>query len=61
MTQKTANLAKPISLPVCSVSLKVGNLSMDDLDSAEDLYDKEEADRFLKLSQALGQAASPHA
>jgi hypothetical protein len=57
MAQKTANLAKPISLPTCSVALKVSNLSMDDLDAAEALYDKEEAERFFKLTQA----ASPHA
>lgn len=61
IAQKTPNLATPISLPTCSVALKVGDLSMDDLDAAEALYDKEEADRFFKLSQALAQSASPHA
>jgi hypothetical protein len=63
--QKTANLATPISLPTCSVPLKLGNLSMEDLDTAEDLYDKEEAERFFKLSEALtpftSPSASPHA
>jgi hypothetical protein len=57
IAQKTANLAKPISLPTCSVALRVGDFTMDDLDAAEDLYDKEEAQRFFKLTQS----ASPHA
>ena len=61
ISQDTANLAKPISLPTCSVPLKLDNLSMEDLDAAEDLYDKEEAERFFKLSQSLAQDASPHA
>jgi hypothetical protein len=65
MAQKTASLAKPISLPTCSVALKVGGLSMEVLDAAEDAYDKEEADRFLKQSQipaqVSAQAVSPHA
>lgn len=61
IAQKTANLAKPISLPTCSVALKVCDLSMDDLDAAEALYDKEEAVRLFKLSQPLAQSASPHA
>jgi hypothetical protein len=38
---------------------------MEDLDTAEDLYDKEEAERFFKLSEALtpftSPSASPHA
>jgi hypothetical protein len=37
--------------------LRVGDFTMDDLDAAEDLYDKEEAQRFFKLTQS----ASPHA
>lgn len=61
IAQKTANLAIPISLPTCSVALKVSGLSMDDLDAAEALYDKEEAERFFKLSHPLAQSASPHA
>jgi hypothetical protein len=61
IAQKTANLTTPISLPTCSVPLKLDNLTMEDLDAAEDLYDKEEADRFLKLSQALTPSAAAHA
>ena len=57
IAQKTAKLATPISLPTCSVALKVSDLSMEDLDAAEALYDKEEAERIFKLAQA----ASPHA
>lgn len=65
IAQKTANLAKPISLPTCSVALKTSDLSMDDLEAAEDLFDKQEAERFLKLSKAVtpftSPSASPHA
>ena len=40
---------KRISLPTCKEVLKASRLSMDEFDAAEDLYDKEEAERFLKL------------
>lgn len=60
IAQKTANLAKPISLPTCSVALKVSNLSMEDLDAADALHDTEEAARFLKLSKPAT-TKHPHA
>lgn len=60
IAQKTAYLAKPISLPICSVALKVSDLSVAAIDAAEDLLDKKEATRFLKLS-GPAQQKPPHA
>jgi hypothetical protein len=60
IAQKTANLAKPISLPTCPVALKVKDLSMADFDAAEDLFDKNEAARFLNLSKPA-RLKPPHA
>lgn len=65
LAQKSENLAKPISLPTCSVALKAensgGDLSMQMLDSAEEVFHQEEAERFLNLLQPSAQTASPHA
>jgi hypothetical protein len=55
IAQKTTNSAKPISLPTCSVALKVSDLSMDDIDAAEALLDQQEAARFLSLSKPAAQ------
>lgn len=60
IAQKTANQSKPISLPTCPVALKMKDLSMADLDAAEDLHDKEEAARFLSLTPSV-QTVSSHA
>ena len=60
IAQKTANLAVPISLPTCSMPLKMSDLTVADIDAAEDLLDKEEATRFLKLS-GPAQQKPPHA
>lgn len=58
--QKTANLAKPISLPTCPVALKMSGFDRSDFDAAEALFDKEEAVRFLNLSKPA-QHKPPHA
>jgi hypothetical protein len=60
IAQKTANLARPISLPTCPVALKMSDLSIADIDAAEALHDDDEAARFLSLSKAA-QHMQPHA
>jgi hypothetical protein len=55
IAQQTANLAAPISLPTCSVPLKMSNLALVDIDAAEDALDKDEATRFLNLSGSAQQ------
>lgn len=46
LPQKSANAAKPLSLPVCPVALKLGDLSVDDINAAEALLDAQDAARL---------------
>lgn len=60
IAQKIASQSKPISLPTCPFALKIKDLSMADLDAAEDLHNKQEAARFLSLPSSV-QTVSSHA
>lgn len=61
MAQRTANAAKPLSLPICTVALKLSDMTVDDLNVAEMLLDAQEATRqTTQFSHQLSQQLSHH-
>ena len=46
MAQRNANAANPLSLPICTVALKLSDMTVDDLNAAETLLDAQEAARL---------------
>ena len=57
MAQKRADRANPISLPTCTVALKLRVLSVDDLDAAEALLNMQEAARLTTAAHTWPLAA----
>ena len=51
LAQKQVNTAKQISLPTCPVALKRPDVSVDDLNLAENLLDAQDAVRLTNLAQ----------
>jgi hypothetical protein len=51
MAQRPTNLAKPISLPTCPVASKLRDLSVDDLKTAEEQLNAQEAARLGNVAQ----------
>lgn len=60
MAQKKASVAKAIHLPICTVALKISDMTVDDLNAAEMLLDAQEAARqTTQFSHQLTQQLSP--